>query len=310
MQHLSKLGNLDVAPNTITYNAVINAYTNTATFDPNAAKKAEKLITEMNLLYIIHGDNNVRPDVTSFNSVLNALSRSGLMNDADYILEKMNSELEYIKPNRYSIGFVLNGYARLGNVKRVEQLLALMQRLHDNGQKNIRPNYVDFTALIHAYSKSKQLDRMTQVESILHMMEEAYEKNGDTQLQPNIYTYTNVMKVCMTVQGTKEKKKKSFLFTWAIFRKVQDLIIVKRDEILYDYMFRCCSNLISHSLERFIYAEIIFQQCYFDGLAGKYIMKNIQKNLGKNFLDRMLHIQSIFVRKKKKRKFHGGFSKR
>lgn len=74
MEYISSYGAKDIAPNTICFNAVIDAYARSKGID-NKAVKAE-LILERMTEESNKGNKVIRPDTITFNTVINAAARS------------------------------------------------------------------------------------------------------------------------------------------------------------------------------------------------------------------------------------------
>ena len=67
MDRLHKSGNSEVAADTITFNAVLDAWARSG--DRMAAQRAEQILDHMDELYRA-GNQNVKPDVYTFNTVI------------------------------------------------------------------------------------------------------------------------------------------------------------------------------------------------------------------------------------------------
>lgn len=65
MDHLYKAGNDEVSPDTITFNAVLDAWARSG--DRMAAQRAEQILDHMDDLYR-SGNHRVKPDVYTFNT--------------------------------------------------------------------------------------------------------------------------------------------------------------------------------------------------------------------------------------------------
>ena len=84
-------GDLDLKPNTFTYNAVINSLAKSG--EPGAARKAERVLQNMVNIYKAGGTNDVKPTTIHFNAVLDAFAKSGDGRDA---AERAESILEWM----------------------------------------------------------------------------------------------------------------------------------------------------------------------------------------------------------------------
>ena len=85
-------GDLDLKPNTLTYNAIINSLAKSG--EPGAARKAERVLQNMvNRYKAGGGTNDVKPTTIHFNAMLDAFAKSGGGRDA---AERAESILEWM----------------------------------------------------------------------------------------------------------------------------------------------------------------------------------------------------------------------
>ena len=125
-----------VQPNTISFNACIDAYAKNGDGD-----KAEELLNKMDDLWRKQGIKEFKPDTRSYNSVMNAFSKSLEKNaaaKAETILRKME-----VKPDFFSFAIVINAWARsleYGKAKKAQQLYLEMVDLYNKGNRKLRPN--------------------------------------------------------------------------------------------------------------------------------------------------------------------------
>jgi len=142
-------------PDAITYNTLLKI----------AAKAGQPMVADDILQEMItkssEGNIQVRPDNTSFNTVLLAWSKS------------RNNKAQ----------------------SRVTELLQSMQDMADNGHEHVRPDHVSMTTVINTLAQSAKKNRNTpsQAEAIIERME----SNKETALRPDVVTYTSLIKCWM-----------------------------------------------------------------------------------------------------------------
>jgi hypothetical protein len=132
MEELYRLGDAHVKPTTVTFNAVIDAYAKAAEGRSAAAAEgdgtdaggdgaesaegqAEELLRHMEELHRTGENADARPNVRSFNSVLNVWAKSGRDEGAD----------------------------------RAQEILALMENLYQKGNEEVRPDVHSFCTVIN-----------------------------------------------------------------------------------------------------------------------------------------------------------------
>jgi PPR repeat len=122
-------GDADMKPTTVTYNAVIDAYAKAAEKrnldDPTSSpgepndgspeSQAEELLRHMEGLHRTGANADARPNVRSFNSVLNVWAKSGRADAAD----------------------------------RAQEILTLMESMYQSGNEEVRPDVHSFCTVIN-----------------------------------------------------------------------------------------------------------------------------------------------------------------
>lgn len=97
------------------------------------------------------------------------------------------------RPNTYHYCAVLNGYAKLGDAKKAEQLLQSMT------DRNIPPNTVAFNCALDAFSKSSENKVVERAEQLLKKM------NQDRRARPDMVSYTNMFNLYSKQHAMGEK---------------------------------------------------------------------------------------------------------
>jgi len=107
-----RLGNLDARPNTISYNACIDAWAKSC--HEKAGKRAETLLRRMEELYESKINLLVKPNTRSYNSVMNAYSKSRDPNSA----------------------------------RNAERIFDEMESLYKAGNIDVKPDFISFATII------------------------------------------------------------------------------------------------------------------------------------------------------------------
>lgn len=152
MQHLSKNGNKEVAPDSISYRCVINAFANSGHI--NAAKSAEKVM-EMAV------KDGIAVDTRMYNTILKAWSSSSLPNNTSRAHEILKSMIDAhvggddnVSPDVYSFSTVLNCIAKTsepGKAQRARDLLTLQVEFwNSSNDDKSRPNSRSYNSVLNA----------------------------------------------------------------------------------------------------------------------------------------------------------------
>jgi len=229
-----------VQPNTISFNACIDAYAKNGDGD-----KAEELLNMMDELYQNEGIQEYKPDTRSYNSVMNAFSKSLEKNaaaKAETILRKMTSIYEQeshgedlkvnlkVKPDFFSFAIVINAWARsleYGKAKKAQQLYLEMVDLYNEGNRSLRPNVVIFNSVLNAC---------------------AYTVGDDNEQQ-------NAMGIAASMM--KELKKSPH---------------VNLDHITYGTFLKVILNEMPQSDARSQLVDTVFRKCAMNGQVGQFVL--------------------------------------
>ena len=195
-------------PNVVSYNMVLGAWAKAAqalaegrgrgtldsTLDTNmaevnvytpsdAATRAETILRDMETAYL-YGKSSTAPDVTSFNSVLDALAKArgkDSMDRAEALVRRMvylNKGVEQVKDG------VVNGSS--------------------DDWADVAPDTTTYNSLIESLDHTQEgLDRAVQ---IFDMLEKEYIENDNERLKPNIRTANEVINAYAKHSAEKSKK--------------------------------------------------------------------------------------------------------
>ena len=199
LEKLWEAGNAKVKPNTILYNAVIDAWAKSR--EKGAAQRAEAILNHMKQLHQ-QGHEDIYPDTIIYNTVINAWARSrekGSAQRAEAILNHMDQlnqqGNEGVCPNTTSYGAVINAWAKSrekGAAQRAEAILNHMEQLNQQGRKDVCPSTIIYSAVINAWAKSREKGAAQRAETILDHMLKLHE-GGREACCPNTTSFTTVI---------------------------------------------------------------------------------------------------------------------
>jgi pentatricopeptide repeat protein len=103
-----------------------------------------------------------------------------------------------VKPDTYTYNTLINALAKSGDgnsAARAEEILNVMEQRFQAGDKSFKPNTRSHTSVIDAWAKSGEAGAARRAEQILENLKALYESTGDTDIKPNVYTANAVMNV-------------------------------------------------------------------------------------------------------------------
>ncbi len=209
-------------PDVYTYNALIDAYVR-----KGDVWKAYETLTKL------ENSTSVKPDIVSYNSTLQALSKepSGAP-EAQKLLDRMIAD-ENVVPDRISYTCVINAW---GNNKFG----------HENG----------------AHRAAILFDRMQQ----------AY-KQGNVRLKPDVIAFTSAIHASANVKGNADDKRAALKFAITTFELLkQNPQFGQPNHMTYHAIIRACSRLAMDGEERTRVLEDVFQQCIEKGMVSRQVL--------------------------------------
>lgn len=196
LERAYEAGHHDFAPNSFTYNLVIEAFarskaSNAAAFAADVLRRLAK-----------HKD--AEPDTYSFSQVLSALSKSSMPGTADtaeklflYMQKSYQTNVHpFAKPDAFCLSAVVSAHARSGEMGaafRAEKLMMRIDKEYEAGWSDLKPTRVCYNALIDCWSKSGEGTLAARkAESVLQLMRKKF-LAGDKSVAPNLITFNAVL---------------------------------------------------------------------------------------------------------------------
>jgi len=196
---------MDVRPNTLTYKAVILAYTKSK--DPGASHRAESILRRMENRYST-GQFDVKPDLFCYTSVLHSIARSDDIDGpirADAILKRMESIYKEsngvsVKPNGYLYSIVIKAWSassrKDGAIMAESLLFKLIEKYFESGKDdNLKPTTSSFNGVMSAHSKNFGEGSALRAESVLNKLVELWAQlDYDSDVMPNVQSFMTCIK--------------------------------------------------------------------------------------------------------------------
>jgi len=211
---------LDIKPNRKSYNAVMNAWTKSSPQESDQededeevedstdirAERVSQIMEEMRNKSKEVGDENLAPDMISYNCLIDAWSKSsspdagkkaeGVLADMWKMHEEHHPDM---KPNAQNYNAALNAWAKSNDPNAVENASRLLEEMwsrykEDEDDKNLAPNAISYSCLIDAHRRSSSPDAGRNAESILKDMWNLHKEHPEWNIQPNRGIYMAVIR--------------------------------------------------------------------------------------------------------------------
>ena len=173
------------------------------------------------------GHDHIRPNIRSWNAVLNSLSRSS--RDANsttkaeqiltHIFDLYQGGMSTVKPDAFSYAAVLSAYQRSDDpsaAKRADDLIIRMEELHQTGDLATPPDVYHYTIVCATWAKSRLPEGPSRVVQILTHMKDRHAA-GLSDVKPNVRTYNAVLD-CLSRAKEDEKAEQLLYHMLALSR--------------------------------------------------------------------------------------------
>ena len=253
------------------FNVVLNAYAESG--HARSGEMAERLLESMTNLYRTTGDDNVRPELQSYNTVIKAHARSKKRDSAQRaarILSSMETE-----PDKITYSSCIDAWTKSGEkgaAQKAERILKEMKALSQNGHLDCKPDRICYNAVINALAASGEQDAGERSERLLDEMQKLSDA-GDEEMQPDTWTYNTCIKAYANSSGRGAARK-----GLRLLKKMEFIHIAGNPNVTPDvYSYNTCMNGFAKSKEggSAQMAEELLERMESLSPAGRYI-KNVR----------------------------------
>jgi hypothetical protein len=189
-------GNEQIAPDTISYGAVLNAYSKWR--DARSSEKALKLLETMESEYK-GGNARVKPNTVAYTCAIMSLVHSRSPESpikAEALLKQMQDAYDQgdtgVKPNSYTLGAVLQVWVSSREAQAPERIASLLkwgEKEYDAGSCDLKPSRICYNYLLEAWAKSGREGALQQVREVMLYMS----KSNNQDLKPDVSSYIRLM---------------------------------------------------------------------------------------------------------------------
>lgn len=289
-----------VMPNVRSYATAMDAWSRRGSFE--SAKRAHRLLDELEELYDTSRHPNCRPNNIAYNTVLSAYAKSG---GSKIAAEAAEALLEYMEEQKVSdiisYNTVISAWARSGLVVGGKQAEALLRKIPERLTPNTRtyttvldawsrcardipgaagralalleemeetdglhPNCISYSTVIHAYALSREPDKAERAWQLLQHMWKVSETNPEAT--PSIITYNSVLNACATDTSWSSASSTSDLVR-SLYKELlySDHPNLRPDHFTYGTVLKACANVNCGESDNPQFVREVFEQCCKDG---------------------------------------------
>ena len=186
-------------PTIVTYTIMLDGASRCA-IPKERLEFTEKLLLRLIEESEVYNKPELRPNIVSFGTVINALAKSGSQEAAEKaetmlwrVFELHDQGWPNMEPNSRIYTTAIHAWANAGNPDRAESLLKKMcEDYLVHGHTNVKPNLWSFNAAISAWCKSSKSQAFESAEALLRLMIDLNQK-GDIESQPDAVSYNSLL---------------------------------------------------------------------------------------------------------------------
>ncbi|KAL3945009.1 MAG: hypothetical protein SGBAC_000930 [Bacillariaceae sp.] len=271
------------SPDKISYSTCIDAYCKCADDLSAAADQAEQLLTQMEEKAPVNED--IRPDVVAYTSVLYAFARAGTRtNEAMGLIDRMKkhaneppnttflntllhlfakthkpepaetllrSMKESDMADKISYTAVISANANVGNATRATELLSELLSQYESSENDARflPTTKTYASVLHAIAKSKHCRRidLNQVDNLLDQLRTLHQETGSPELQPNTVVYSLIFLILSNGRDPSAPERAEKLMALMKQEQEQGNDHVRPDATTYAYLINTYTKSRVHN---------------------------------------------------------------
>ncbi len=235
------------------------------------------------------------------------------------MLEASLNDPTAVKPNRTSFNTVINAYARFSRYdanapEKAEELMNLMYDLYYSGRlETVKPDTVTYTSLINAWARS--VDRPDKVQNARRLLDVLLAKfdADEEDVKPNIMAYTSVLNAAVhsppsslmtdangeedpfTSDGSTESVYSIVVQTYDELKKDPYNIGLSPDHFAFAAMLQAVrQHTIDSSAERRQMVELVFDDACAAGEVSAFVIRALREACPSvDLLERLLRSQKL-----------------
>jgi len=251
-----------IQPDTSIYNALLNCW---AKDGRPATRKAESVLERMEQAYRIDGNDSLRPNVVTYTTVIDILSKSPNPNLAAERALQMLDSME-------------DAYLTTTNDDTTDTTTPTNPTTSpptpNRSHHAIRPNVYTYTAVISCYARSRLEDKAVHALALVRRMEERF-RGGNEGARPNAVAYNNVLNACAYTTGGPKAIETAFRIACVAFDEIRSSDYLDPTHVTYGTYLSVCGNLMPESGERDALVEAVFKRCRREGLCSEMVLDNL-----------------------------------
>lgn len=282
-------------PDVTCYKCVLQSFSQSrAQYVDGLGYEAESIISRME-------DNGLIPDSDCFTYAIQTWSNSACRNElaekdiyesasrAQTLLNQ-KKQMHYrsgtveVKTSTLDYNNVIRAWSRSSSkdaYQQVEGLLSTMEKLHQEGDADVRPTHETYVHAIHSIGKNRNVGtNLHLVQELLSRMKTQYE-NGNEDCKPNILCFNAAIRVCGSRNlkyANDEEVQNGLRCVVSLIQEVGNTVGIKPNSETYNLALDAFSILIDKNSPTFSrVVSSLFNRCCDEGLVDEKVIKTFHR---------------------------------
>ncbi|KAL3925655.1 MAG: hypothetical protein SGILL_000258 [Bacillariaceae sp.] len=267
-----------ITPDCFTYHCVLRAWKKS--YQPDAATHAVEALEKMHHLWE-GGDTSTPPKNVYYNMAINKLAKNRRDVDARKAMSvfRLLQSSKFCAPDIISYTSVIECLSKSKDPSAAEQSLELfnevLQLYQEKEDAELMPNLRTYTMAILSLTKNPTIENVVQARDLLSQLEERFEETGDPSLKPNTYPYNYVLNCAASCVGNAGEKLKAFHIATQTYNHLRKSEDIEPDSYTYSFWIKGSNSLLPEGELRRKCITLSFEQCQRDGLVNSSVLRRL-----------------------------------
>jgi hypothetical protein len=282
-----------ICPDCFTYHCVLKAWKKSNNLA--AAQHAVRALEKMHELWE-QGDTSLIPSTMYYNMAINEIAKDKNKVDGKKALEVFDllQSSRFVDPDIISYTSVIESLSKSDDPLAAERSLELFNEVSQlfsmKEDPELMPNLRTYTMAILSLTKNPTISNVVQARNLLTQLEERYGETKDTKLRPNAYPYNYVLNCAASCIGDAGDKLKAFQIATQTYNDLRKSEHVIPDSYTYSFWIKCSNNLLPIGELRTKCISLSFNQCKKDGLVNEAVLRRLLAGTPLELLGSLLKI--------------------
>ncbi len=264
----------ELCPNSFEYNVCLSALCgNVGDNGTIILKDAERLFETMKEYGVA--------DTTSHNTMMSAYIKANVNQCHIQVWDLFQQMKESgCTPDVISYNTVIDAMGRSGDSKSIKHIIHMLESMIES-KDEIMPNKRTFTTVLNAIAKSNLEEKAEPARKVLRQLISLYDStNNNESIKPDVAVFGAFLSCCASQSGSNDRKRYALKLSLGTYEELcnQQALYGKPNEYIYGSLMKACNRLSQDTSEKIRLLEYLFNRCKEEGRVSNAILNIILKN--------------------------------